>query len=789
MPRGVVCLSLVQNISWMKNYFVCFDLKRFCVSAGLLILSVLFPSMGRCLAQPSLGNILIISSSESEISGVPDNIAEFVKEYKALGGQYTTTVEEMNGKSFSEAHEWAGRMQHILLNYQGEKSPSLILLMGQEALSAYMSVGEELVDPKIPVLCGMASRYAIKLPEVGEDLSSWTPQSLDVLDASGRGRTITGVFYEYDIDKNVQLVRQLYPAVERIAFLSDNSCSGVSLQAQVKEQMRNYPELDLVLLDGRTSSLSSIVDQIVSLPENTALLVGEWNVDFSNNYFTPNVLFNLIGRNKKVAIFALAMVGTTHGALGGYVPLNEHVGKELALLAVEDVDYFDQMDATRSRYIENGYVFDFKRINKAGISEDRLPQPHEMHNRSSEAGRYNYPLIAIISLLGLLLLGYLVVFYYFFGVKKLKEALEESEANNKLILNNLKAEIRFITPDYKIKWYNDFVSSKLHHQLDFSQGMECYRVRYGFDDVCEFCPAREAIATGKSTEVIVELPEHHFTSMLASPVFDSENKLTGVVVRSEDVTKDKEQEQELRAAKEKAEESDRLKSAFLANMSHEIRTPLNAIVGFSSILLDESIPAQDRKSFSEIIRINSDLLLRLINDILDISRLETDRITFNLVPCEIVSLANNVISTTQYARETNLTFVLDAPFTSYELTTDVQRLQQVLINLMFNAVKFTAAGTVTLGIREDAENDRVVFSVTDTGCGIPLEKQKQVFERFEKLDEYAQGTGLGLAICKITIDLLGGEIWVDENYTEGARFVFTHPRHPVIKKKHIQAKG
>ena len=424
-------------------------------------------------------------------------------------------------------------------------------------------------------------------------------------------------------------------------------------------------------------------------------------------------------------------------------------------------------------------------VQTVSLNESKTPETAEMPKPKARTEGSKYPLIAIISLLGLLLLGYLVVFYYFFGVKKLKEALEESEANNILILNNLRAEIRFITPDYKIKWYNDFMGGNLRRQSDQKQDMECYRAFYGLDHVCDFCPVKEAIATGKSAESTFESPNHRFTSRLATPVFDNENKLTGVVVRVEDVTKDKEREQDLRTAKEKAEESDRLKSSFLANMSHEIRTPLNAIVGFSSILLNEDtsdITEEERKSYSEIIRTNSDLLLRLIGDILDISRLETDRITFNLVPCEIIALSNNVISTTRYARESNLSFVLDAPFTSYEMTTDIQRLQQVLINLMSNAAKFTSEGTITLSIREDEPNDQVIFSVTDTGCGIPPEKQKKVFERFEKLDEYAQGTGLGLAICKITIDLLGGDIWVDENYTQGARFVFTHPRHPKIKK-------
>lgn len=774
----------------MEDRVACFNLKRFYILTGLLFLSIMFLPAGRVLAQSPSGSILIISSNNSETSGITNYISEFVDEYKALGGQHSTLIENMNCKSFSEAHKWTGLMQDILLKYQGENRPSLILILGQEALSAYISQNESIIDPTVPVLCGMVSRHAIKLPDADEDLSTWEPESIDVQDSLRQDNIVGGVFYEYDVDKNVQLIRQLYPMVEQIAFLSDNSCDGVSLQTQVKEQMYNYPELNLLLLDGRITPLSSIVKQIVDLPANTALLVGMWSIDSNNNYFTPSVLFNLIGRNKKVPVFTLTSTGIEHGALGGYMPLHQSTGKGLALMALECVDYSSPIDSIRPEYIENKYVFDYKQITKAGINESDLPQPHEVRNPALSTERYNYPLIAIVSLLGLLLLGYLVVFYYFFGVKKLKEALEESEANNTIILNNLRAEIRFITPDYKIKWYNDSTGGNLHRQAVQTQGIECYRALYGFDDVCDFCPAKEAIATGKSVETTIELPDHRFSSMLATPVFDNENKLTGVVVRTEDVTKNKEREQELRAAKEKAEESDRLKSAFLANMSHEIRTPLNAIVGFSSILIDESTTDEDRESYSEMIQTNSDLLLRLINDILDISRLETDRLTFNLVPCEIIALSNNVISTTRQARKKNLSFVLDAPFTSYELITDIQRLQQVLINLMTNAVKFTPdEGTITLSIREDAPNDQVIFSVTDTGIGIPLEKQKQVFERFEKLDEYAQGTGLGLSICKLTINLLGGDIWVDENYTQGARFVFTHPRHPQIKKKNEQGKA
>ena len=202
---------------------------------------------------------------------------------------------------------------------------------------------------------------------------------------------------------------------------------------------------------------------------------------------------------------------------------------------------------------------------------------------------------------------------------------------------------------------------------------------------------------------------------------------------------------------------------------------MNAIVGFSNVLVTSECSKEEEREFVEVIQTNSDLLLRLINDILDISRLETGKLKFTYEECEIVGLCQKVLVTISYSKKAEVKYVFKPQFDSYVIETDVQRLQQVLINLLSNANKFTVQGQIILAFEEDAVGENLIFSVTDTGCGIPLEKQQKVFERFEKLNEYAQGTGLGLAICKITIGLLGGEIWVDKSYKEGARFVFFHP--------------
>ena len=224
-------------------------------------------------------------------------------------------------------------------------------------------------------------------------------------------------------------------------------------------------------------------------------------------------------------------------------------------------------------------------------------------------------------------------------------------------------------------------------------------------------------------------------------------------------------EAELIEAKEKAEESDLLKSAFLANMSHEIRTPLNAIVGFSSLLTSAEISPEEREEYSAIISTNSELMLTLINDILDISRLETGKIHFAYEDIDIPSLCQQVIMTTTHNRREGVECVFESSYETYTLRTDVQRLSQVLINLLTNANKFTEQGWITLSFEVLEKEGMVRFAVADTGCGIPPEKQAKVFDRFEKLDEFKQGTGLGLAICRQIVMKVGGKIWVDGTYT------------------------
>lgn len=230
------------------------------------------------------------------------------------------------------------------------------------------------------------------------------------------------------------------------------------------------------------------------------------------------------------------------------------------------------------------------------------------------------------------------------------------------------------------------------------------------------------------------------------------------------------------AMKEKAVQAIQRKNMFLSNMSHEVRTPLNAIVGFSAVLTDEdeSFDDESRREFSEIIKVNSFQLLKLINDILDFSDFENDNITFNIRTHDAVKLCNEVVETVMASRKLEVEMRFDTDLSVLMLYTDDARLRQVLINLLVNAAKFTEQGSIVLELKM-ADAGTALFSVTDTGCGIPPEKQHLIFERFEKLNDFVQGSGLGLSICQLIVKYMNGKLWVDSGYTRGARFCFTHP--------------
>jgi len=603
--------------------------------------------------------VLIISSYNLDARQTSGNIYDFMEEFERLGGKAPIALENMNCKSFSESPQWKSKMAEILDKYEGKRAPVLLVLIGQEAWAAYLSQADS-IRGKFPVLTSLASRNAIILPDDSVNLKTWMPGAVDFFNDFTDSSVKAGFVYEYDVEANINLIKHLYPNTKNIAFVSDNSYGGVSLQAHVVAEMKKHPELNLILLDGRTNTIYTISDKLHELPPNTALLMGTWRVDMYDGYFMRNATYTMMEAAGDVPTFSISSVGIGYWAIGGVTPSYRPLGKDMAYQAVRLLQGADS-DRIEVEVIPNKVMMDSKIVKEKRLDLSFIHQPIEMVNENpSFYEQYKYHIWTVATILVVLSAGLFVSLYFYYHTKKLKDELQESESA-------------------------------------------------------------------------------------------------------------------LRDAKDRAEESSRLKSAFLANMSHEIRTPLNAIVGFSDVLASGGSSEDEQQGYVDIIKTNSDLLLRLINDILDVSRLEADRVTFTFEECDVVPLCQRVLASVSQARKSENEFIFECDRESMDMRTDTQRLQQVIINLLSNADKFTRNGKITLGLKVDEKQREVLFSVSDTGTGIPLEKQKLVFERFEKLNEYVQGTGLGLSICKLTVEKWGGEIWVDPGYTDGARFVFTHP--------------
>ena len=572
---------------------------------GLLCLCMLLaPLFVRSQETPERECILIVSSYNPDTRRMARFITEFEQQILALGIPCDICIETLECKGIADAALWMSLIDNMITRYES-RSLRAVVLLGQEAWASFVSLGR--IPEGVMCFCGFVSSNGVMLPPPPDSLQTWKPRSVEYQGMTDSLKTVGGMLNRYNIRRNVELIRSLYPQVENIALVTDNTYGGISLQALVREEWKHYPDLNLILVDSRQGE-EAVHEAYASLPPRSAVMLGTWRVGCDGEYLMQRSLIELVQSNPRIPVFSITRTCIGDVAIGGYVPEYE---SGAPLIATQIKKYYDtgRIDDVHFHTSKNVYLFDSRKLKEWKIAEYALPKGSVVEDTiAAKLSKYSHYIELLM--LGILLLVLLLLFvtWLLLRVQRLKRTLEEREG-------------------------------------------------------------------------------------------------------------------QLVVARERAEESDMLKSAFLANMSHEIRTPLNAIVGFSSLMQSEELSQEERAEYCDIVVNNSEMLLTLLNDILEISSLECGKIRFNYASEEIVQICQHALMTTAHTRQEGVEGRFECAVDSFMLTTDAHRLSQILINLLTNAGKFTSEGSITLGVEIDKEHGEVLFSVTDTGPGIPPDKQ------------------------------------------------------------------
>lgn len=365
------------------------------------------------------------------------------------------------------------------------------------------------------------------------------------------------------------------------------------------------------------------------------------------------------------------------------------------------------------------------------------------------------------------------------AVREYKEREVRASKTLSSIMNNMGVDIYVNSFDSHDMLYANESMAAPYGGIEHFEGKKCWQALYkDKTGECEFCPKKHLIdENGLPTKVYswdYQRPFDKCWFRVFSAAFAWIDGQMAHVITSVDIDHQKTIEEELRIAKEKAENLDRLKSAFLANMSHEIRTPLNSIVGFASIIA-ELDDREERQEYLAIMQENTELLLQLISDILDLAKIEAGTLDYNMGYVDVSDFCKDVMRNYDIKEDKAVPVLLAPDLPDYRIYTDKKRLMQVVTNFINNALKFTSEGQILLEYHPVEGTDQIEFSVTDTGMGIAPDAVATVFDRFVKLNTFAKGTGLGLSICKSIIEHLGGTIGAESELGVGSRFWFRHP--------------
>ena len=596
---------------------------------------------------------------------------------------------------------------------------------------------------------------------------------------------VTAINIPVCIKETIELMKEITPEMKKVVLLSDDRfiCSLIRKKAEEIHQ-QYFSDLDMEFITYPQTNTETMLRMISECGKETGIIYCSWvNVasqNLSEKYYPDERMHSYISGIVKKPVFSLSDQFTRVHALfagGHYIgssDVESTVIGEIRGALKKDGTYGAKtvVAGTPNTYLNYQTLLD------KGVPLDHFPKNAVYCDVPPSFIQKNIIYVVIV-------LGTAIVLLLFYFMHKRIKKVRETEWQEHLhllenILDNLPiaAKVKDVDNDMRYTFINkkaeelfEYPAKEAIGRTDFDIMPEAATMIRKEDEEL----VRTGIAQSGTRRFFTNKNEERFTFQNNNIVSFSDGR-KWILYTAWDITDQKILERKLRLAKEEAEESNRIKSAFLANMSHEIRTPLNSIVGFANILaLEDGLSSAEREEYISTINKNSELLLKLINDILELSRIESGYMSFSFKRCKVRELIDDIYMTHQVLIAPHLEFLKEVDNTPLEINVDRERLIQVLTNFLNNAGKFTETGYIKLGYSYLPDEGKVQIYVEDTGRGIPREEQRMIFSRFYKQNEFSQGAGLGLSICQVIIEKLGGKIELKSEVGKGSRFTVILP--------------
>jgi len=718
--------------------------------------------------------ILVIHSYEETYGGYPDYNEMISRQFEKKNIKADIRTLYLDCENYLEKQELE-RMFHLLDSVSVDWKPEVIIVNEDQATYSLLKCGAPLVK-EVPVIFG------------GVNYPNWKLIS--------QYPNVTGFHDKIDFKRNIAIAKKIFGNAISLFTVLDSTFLDNQIKQDAREQLRGSKvigfidsiktvrtpkqELQIKLKEGYTHFLA--VSARVSGKNDVSLM---WilnrnyrercYIQLKRDFTTEN--FGNVCMNPCLTVINEGF-GYGEKLIGGYlttlpVQVEEEVNAAVSILhGTSPLD----IPIAESR---KEYVADWNAMLRMGLRSERIPSGFTIINIPFNK---RYPLLwgsmLITSIILLLSLFACLWWLYLREQRRKKQALcalaHEKETLALAIAGGATYAWQLETKTFVFEdafWHSQGISPR---KLTFEELKHLIHPDYWESVQISWKNLQNA------RKKIAQLPcnfdgkgyqwwEFRYST---NPIGGGQYKTAGLL---QNVQKVKDRKEELEAARLLAEKAE-LKQSFLANMSHEIRTPLNSIVGFSNILaVEEDLTPEEREEYVDTINKNSELLLKLVNDILELSRIESDYMSFVYQRYQVKDLIDDVYSTHQVLISPRLEFLKETEETALEINVDRDRLIQVLTNFLNNADKFTESGTIRVGYHYFSDESKVEIYVEDTGRGIPLEEQRMIFGRFYKQNEFSQGAGLGLSICKVIVEKLGGTVTLQSEVGKGSRFAVILP--------------